>query len=67
MKVLDLLKRQTTLIPFYRDSGPFLESPSNFSGPRPEFGIKTRRAVARALAHKRVHFVSLTVTLLYYF
>ena len=66
MKVLDLLQRPTTLIPFYRDRGPFFESPGNFSGPRPEFGIKTRRAVARALAHKRVHFVSLTVTLLYY-
>ena len=26
--------------------GPFLESPGNFSGPKPEFGIKTQRVVA---------------------
>ena len=42
--------------------GPFLESPGNFSGPKPEFGIKARR-VARVPAHKGVHFVPLTVTL----
>ena len=42
--------------------GPFLESPDNFWGPRPEFGIKTQRLVAGVLAHKRVHSVSLTDT-----
>ena len=40
--------------------GPFLEIPGNFSGPKPKFEIKTRKAVARVLAHKQVHFVSLT-------
>ena len=35
--------------------GPVLESPGNFSGSKPEFGIKTWREVAR------VHFVLLTV------
>ena len=52
----------TVPVPNTATRGPFLESPGNFLGPKPEFGIKTRRVVACVLAHKRVYFVSLTVT-----
>ena len=46
--------------PRYDAWGLFLESPGNFSDPKPKFEIKTRRVVAQVLAHKPMHFVSLT-------
>ena len=39
---------------------PFLERPDNFSGPKPNFEIKTSWIAAKFLAHKLVNFASLT-------
>ena len=38
----------------------FLETPRNFSGPKPNFGIKTCWIVAQFLAHKPVNSASLS-------
>ena len=40
--------------------GPFLESPSNFSGPKSNIEIEIKRIRARVLASKLPHFVLLT-------
>ena len=39
--------------------GPFLESPSNLTGPKSYFEIKVSRKVGRVLTSNEVHFVSL--------
>ena len=39
--------------------GPFLERPSNLTGPESDFDIKVSRKVGRVLTSDKVHFVSL--------
>ena len=39
--------------------GPFVEAPSNLTGPESDFDIKVSRKVGRVLTSDEVHFVSL--------
>ena len=41
-------------------SGPFLQNPDNFSGPKSNIQIEIKRIGAWVLASKILHFVSLT-------